>query len=329
MGTRVLRLCQYGLESTHGTAVAADTKLLVTAKVPDEDRQIKIPRVDMGVRTPLLLNSAYAQKLLAEFSIEDANGAYFEMLPLLLSMGIKNISPSGTTPSFVWAAPAVQTAAESVDTATIEIADETMAYEIEYCLCRKIKITGDVTSGEVHVSADLVGRQMKQTTVTAAIAVPTVSLINAKLARVYMDNTWAALGGAELTAALVGFDIEIDTGVHPKFLGAASRLFTSHGIGAILGTMKLTFERTAGVAAEELKYRPASGYVQTPRFVRVGITDGTNILLMDMAGLWTSWDSLSGDVEGNNIDVATLTAGYDVTGTQAISMSVTCDVASV
>jgi hypothetical protein len=156
-----------------------------------------------------------------------------------------------------------------------------------------------------------------------------VDLINAKLGRVYVDSRWAGLGTSELAAALVGFDVEIDTGVHPKFLGAASRLFTSHGIGAILGTMKLTLERTAGVAAEELYYRPASGYAQTPRFVQLEITDGTNVLTIDMAGVWTDWESLSGDVEGNTIDVATLTAGYDTTGTQAIQVTVVCDVASV
>jgi hypothetical protein len=266
-------------------------------------------------------------------TLADADGAYFGMFPVIFSMGIKNITPAeqtGAEGDYLWSAPAPQTGVETVDSITLEVGDETQAYEFAYVLCRSINITGDCTTGECHCSAELFGRQQIQTTITGAITPPTVELLTAKMARIYVDNTWAGLGGTELVAALVNFDITVNTGVHPKFVGGANRYYETHSQGAITAEATFTLERTAAVAAEELLYRPAVGtYTQTPRFIRLAVT-GTQIgagdnrsLVVDLAGLYTGWHSLGDENEGNNLDVVTLTAGYDVTGTQAIQLDVT------
>jgi len=339
MGTRVLSKVQYGKETAHGTAVAADTMLLCTATLPEADRETKIPTVNMGVRSNKLLSAAYTAKILADgVTLADADGAYYQLLPLLLSMGIKNITPAEQTPSqadYLWDAPAPQTAAESVDSVTLEVGDDTQGYEVAYCLARRLTISGDCESGECHVSADVFGDQIVQTTLTGALAVPSVEMINAKLSRLYINDTWAALGNTELASALVNWELVMDLGVHPKFLGSASRKFTTHGQAMIGAELTLTLERIAGVATEELKYRPASGYAVTPRFVRVEVTGNqigsgeVSTLTMDLAGVWTSWQPLGGDREGNTLDVVKLAAGYDITGAQAIRLAAITNVASI
>lgn len=340
MGTKTLTKCQYGLESAHGTAVAADTMLLCKASLPESDRQVHIPRVDMGVRTPLLLDAAIARKILADgLNLEDADGAYFQLFPLLFSMGlVGNVTPAEQNPSegdYLWTFAAPQTGAETVDSATLELGDDAQGYEVAYCMARNIRVTVDCESGEVHVTAGLFGDKVTATTLTGALSVPAVELCNGALARIYIDDTWAALGTAELALALVNAEINIETGVHPKHLGSASRLLSGHGQDAILGTATFTFERIAGVATEALNYRPASGYTQTPRFVRLEVTGDqigvgdSSTLTIDMAGIWTAWKTLGDEKAGNTLDVATLTFGYDPTGAQALSVAVTTTLATI
>ena len=339
MGTRTLSLCQYGLESTHGTAVPADTKLAMWATMPESDREIHIPQVVQGVRTPGLLDSAHTRRLLAEFSLEDQDGAYFEVFPLLFSALIDgNISAAeqnGGEGDYKWDFTDKQTGAEDVDSFTLEMADDTDAYEVAYCLIKSVNITGDCSSGEVHVSAEVFGDEFVQTTVTGSLSLPTtVELCNAKLARLYVDSSWANLGNTELVG-LRTFDITLNGGVHPKHYGAANRKFDSHGQNEVGGTASFVLERTSSVATEELNFRPASGHAVTSRFIRLTITGdqigaGDNqTLQIDLAGVWTAWQPISAEIDGNNVDAPTLTLGYDATGAHALALSVTTTINAI
>jgi hypothetical protein len=329
MGVKVLTKVQYGLEAAHGTAVAADTMLLCTVGIPEDDRQVHIPEVDMGVRTNLLLDAAVVRKLVADgLSIEDADGAYFQLFPLLFSCCLLgNVTPGG---AFIWTFAAPQTAAENLDSFTLEVGDNVQAYEIPYVMVRSMTITGDCISGEVHVSADCFGQFVSQTTITGAIAVPSVEMCIGKLSRIWVDNTWAGLGGTEITNCLVNWSVTLNGGAHPKFWGSANRWYTGHEQGAVTGEATFTFERNAAVAAEELLFRPAAGGVaRTTRFVELVLGGVSSSMTLDMAGQWTSWSSLGSEEEGNSLDVATLTFGYDITGTQGFQAVVTTNVASI
>jgi hypothetical protein len=332
---------QYGKETTHGTAVAADTVLAMNAILPESDRDVHIPNIAIGNRTTRLLDSAVTRRVVADgITLEDQDGAYFEVFPLLFSMGligsITATEQSTGQGDYLWTFAAPQTPGETVDSITLEVGEIGGGYEIAYCLAKSIRISGDVATGEVHVSAELFGDEVLQTTLTTSQTLPsTVELCVAKLARIYIDATWAGLGGSELAGALLNFDITINGGVHPKFFGSAARQFDSHDQGEISGTATFTFERISGVVTEEAKYRPASGYAAAARFVRLTIT-GTQIgtgdsqtLQIDMAGAWTAWQSIAGDQDGNTYDVATLTFGYDRTGTQSLSINVTTTISAI
>lgn len=340
MGSKVLTKVQYGKETTHGTAVAADTMLLCAVSLPESDREVKIPEVMIGARTNLLIDSAYVARVVADgITLEDADGAYFQLMPLLFSMVLKgNITATEQTSAqndYLWTFDAPQTGSETLDSITLEVGDDTQAYEIAYCLGRSASISFDCDSGEVHCSADLFGDKVAQTTITGGQSVPTAEMMVGTQARLYIDSTWAGLGDTELEGALVSGEITINGGGHPKHLGSSQREFDSHGQDAITGTMNLTLERTSDVATEELNYRPASGYAVTERFVRVAI-NGSQIgsgdnssLTIDMAGVWTGWHSLDSDRNGNTLDAVTLTAGYDSTGSQGVSVNVTTTVGSI
>jgi len=47
-------------------------------------------------------------------------------------------------------------------------------------------------------------------------------------------------------------------------------------------------------------------------------------------GMWTSWQPLAGDTEGNTYDVATLTMAYDDTsGSNPCVVNVTCGTSAI
>lgn len=339
MGTKRLTKVQYGKETTHGVNVASDTMLLCAITLPESDREIHIPQVDAGNRTPGLLSVADVRKVLAEGTLEDMDGAYYELFPVMLAAclesGPSGIEQTGGEGDYLWTFSAPQTAAETIDSLTLEAGETTTGYEIGYVMFRSLNFTGDCETGEVHISGEWFGEQQDQTTVTPALSLPTAELANAKLTQIYIDSSWAGLGGSELVNSLVNFDITINGGGHPKHLGTASRLFSSHGQGEITGEATFTFERNAAIYAEEAFYRPSSGYAQTPRFIRIEII-GTQIgsgdtqkLTIDMAGLWTAWPSISDEKEGNTLDVPTLTFGHDATSSEAFQAQVTTTIQTI
>jgi hypothetical protein len=341
MGVRVLTKVQYGLEGVHGTAVPADTMLLCNISVPEDDRQVHIPEVMIGRRTNLLLDAAVVRRLVADgMALEDMDGAYFQIFPLLFSCGLLGgVAPAEQTAlqaDWLWTFAAPQTGAEAINTMTMEIGDNVVQYEIPYCFARSITISADCVSGEVHVSADMVGQFVAQSTITPALAVPSVEMCIGKLSTVSVDTLWANLGTTPLTNALVNWSVTINTGAHPKFWGGASHKFSGHEQGAVSGEATFTLERNALVAAEELLFRPAAGGItRTTRCVEIEMlgtqigTGDVHSLVLDMAGQWTSWSSLGSEEEGNSLDVATLSFGYDITGAQGFQALVTTNVPSI
>lgn len=344
MGQKVLTKVQYGLEGTHGDAVAADTRLMAWATLPESDRDVVIPGAGIGQRVPGLLSAAFVRRVLAEgirLETPGESGAYYQIFPLLFSLAIAgNITPVEQNVGegdYLWTFADPLTGAETVDSTTLEIGDGTGAnegYEMAYCMAPDLEVAGNTDSGEATVEATLFGDEIARTTLTNVATMPTATGVVGKLARVYVDSTWAGLGGTELELALLDFTLSVRTGVHPKLRGSSSRTIDSHDQGEIEVTLSLGLERgVAAVGTEEAYYRATT---VTPRFVRLEIDSGVQIgagdnhtLTFDIAGAWVGWQGLGRDQDGNNIEVATLKAGYDATGTHAFTFSVLTDVAAI
>jgi len=337
MGTTKLKEFQWGYENTPGTAVAATTKGLTLITPPGQDREVHIPQGEIGVRADLLLDAAVVRRVGAVgLTMAARDGAYFQLFPHLFSMGLVKETPSaGGDGDYTYSFPAPMTSAVNVDTATLEVIDDSGAVEIPYSFVKAISISGDCDDGTFDVSADMVGQKVHPTTKTSGLSMGNVDMCVAKLTQVYVDGTWAGLGSTELANALVAFEINFETGLHAKWLGSDQMEYDNHGQGAIRGTAQLTFERTAAVLAEMAYYRPASGHDLTKRFLRFKTTGpliGGSVyhtLTLDFAGLWTDWQTIGSEKEGNNLDIATMTFGYDQTGAQVLAAEVVTDLSSI
>ena len=336
MGNRFFSKVQYGKETTRGTAVAA-TKLML-GKVPavGSDRKPVFPSEDVGINTPAVRSVIH--QYLYQNTLSTEHG-YFQQMPVLFGCGLKGgVTPTEITPSqldYLWTqTPSLVSGVDNAQNAmTIELGDDTQAFEAEYAMIERIRISGNVAQGQdaspVSVEADFFARQLTPTTFTGAIALPAAEPMNAKLAQFYLDTTWAGVGGTEKTNILRAFDIEILTGLHPKFSGSGNKYFNEHGQGMISVTANFTLEGTT--AADAIFDAQQAKTFQVIRLKITGSQLGTGTnhsLSIDIGGEWESVSPLSSEDRGDNLHSAVLVGRYDSTGAKMIQVATVTNLAS-
>ena len=338
MGQRVFSKLQWGLESSNGTAVAADTILSFAAQEVPPDRTVHFPTENLGVRVANVRAATY--NYLARYSLESAEGCYFQALPMLFSILLKgNVTPveqNGGEGDYKWDfTPDLTFGADnSLDSITLEMGDDTQAYEIEYGMLETLNISGNIAQDDgistVDVSGNLFGRQVSTASYTGALSIPTMTQMNAKLARLYVDSAWAGVGGTEKTNILRGWSIDIVGGAHPKFMGSANKYFNTHGQGDIALMATLTLERNSDSDSlfddfQAETFRVFRLEINGPQ---IGSGDLQN-LTIDFGGHIEEIVPLANQDKGNNIDTALVHMIYDTTGSKGLQVTTTTDVSAI
>jgi len=254
MGSAIFSYVQYGIESTRGTAVAA-TRVLGAAP-----KAIPLDRVWTPVKYSAGRRSQYSHKHNSAYLVRDSlvfdndHPLYFQALPVIHQCSLDgSITPSEVTPSqsdYRWDVAPSMTAANEPDTLTIELGDDVQNYEIEFCMFDNLKMASTIApdGGASPVTGEFsyFGRQVSETTKTASQALHTgLEIMNGKLSRLYVDTTWAGVGGTEVTSLLRGWELEIMTGNEPKFFGDANKYFSTYGEGHIGAMVTLDLEGTS------------------------------------------------------------------------------------
>lgn len=336
MPTTALNICQYGKESTRGTAVAATKKLLIDNHKVPVDRKPEFVADALGVKARAA--RARVDTLLVEDTLVVPQ-AYFQCLPLFFNCGLKG-AVTGTEQTvsqgdYLWTYAPSMTAANSPETITLELGDDVQGYEIEYVMFKGVKISADVPqtagSGPVKISADYFGRQVTATTLTGSIAAPSLTSINAKLARLYTDSTWANRGTTENASILRGFEIDLGFGTHPKFFGSANRYFDSYGEGNIDALITLTLEGAAAVNTTlfaDWQAGTAKAYSLKLNGPQIG-TGTTNNLTVNVWGIIESIEPLGQSVNGNNLTKVLVHGTYDTTGATIAEVKVTANTSTI
>lgn len=332
MGTSVLRKIQYGKETTKGTAVAA-TRLLPVANPPiAADRKPTYPSENVGVLADA--SRSYISGRLVRDKLK-WESAYYQALPLLFSCGVKgNITASEQTVGqgdYLWGfTPNMVGVSNAQDSVTLERGDNAFMVETEYCMFDKIKLSGEVNQdGEdstMKIESDYFGRQNTVTAFTGAIAIPALTPINTKLTHLYIDPTWAAVGSSEKTLTLRAYDIEIMTGLHPKFHGSGNDYFDNHGEGAMAIMGAFTFEGNANTADIYTAYLAQA--LAVVRLKTEGPLIGTtkkHMLQIDFSGTWEEVIPLASESNGNDLWTAVLHGFYNPTGGKLLDIQVCTD----
>lgn len=329
MGNRYFSKVQVGKETVHGTAVAA-TKILL-GKVPQikNDRKPVFPDENVGIRARAVRSVIHQYLYSNTLSTEHG---YFQQLPWIFGGGLKGgVTPSEVTPAqgdYLWnqTPSLVSGVSNAQDSFTVELGDDTQAFKAEYAMIERIRISGQVAQGmdasPVNVETDFFSRQLTPGSFTAALSLPVAEPMNAKLARFYLDTAWSGIGGTEKTDILRAFDIEILTGVHPKFSGSGNKYFNNHGEGLISVTAQFTLEGLS--AANAIFNAQQAGTFQA---VRLQINGGTiaagtpHSLKLDIGGVWESVSPLGGEDRTDNLHTCTLVDQYDATGAKLLQVA--------
>lgn len=303
MGEKVFTMAQYGVEVTKGTAVAS-TKIWPGTVKLGTDRTPKFVKYANGRRggaTATRVDQIHASDIV--LTMED--GA-FEKLPLLFSMLLKG----GVTPvAGVWTFDPSLTAAGTYNAITLEYGDDTEQYEIPYCMCTSVRISGRLGADEpVKVEARCFGQKIDVTGFTGGLTQGTLTGMIANIATLWIDSSWAGLGGTKKSALLRSYDIEITNGVHPKWLADGSLSYNAYGEGE-LGIVA-SFDYEGGTDADTEYDKFIAG---TPQAFRLLIGDATNGLQIDWYGAYELVLPLGSESEGNNITTAVV-QGMDDNG---------------
>jgi len=329
MGTSVLRKMQYGKEATHGLAVAASKMLPVSVPPIKPDRKPTYPREDIGVLADAV--RSYVSGRLVKDSLK-WDTAYFQLLPLLFSCGIRGgITPTETTAlqgDYAWDhTPYLDGTSNTQDSVTMERGDDGFEVETEYVMFDRIKLSGEINQdggdSSLKIEADYFGRQNTVTAFTAGLSIPALNPINAKLARLFIDTTWAGVGVTEKTNTLRAFDVEFLTGLHPKFHGSGNEYFDNHGEGAMAVLGAFTFEGNANAADIFTAWNAQT--LQVLRLKAEGPQIGTgakHLLQVDLSGTWEQVIPLASESNGNNLWTAVLHGFYDPTGGKLFDINV-------
>ena len=336
MPTRALSKVQYGKESTRGTSVAA-TKILAGAEI----KGVPVDRKPAFIEDALGVKVRTTRTEIHEYLVEDTlsiPNAYFQILPLIMSLGLKGgVTASETTPSqsdYLWAFTPSLTAANSPDTITLEFGDDVQEYEVEYVMFKKIKISGEVAQdgGEspVSIEVEYFGRQMTKSSFTGSLSLPTMTGMNAKLARFYKDALWANKGTTEKTNGLRKFEVEIITGLHPKMMGSASKYFNTYGESFIDATMTLTLEGNSDANAIYDDFLAGTAAVYTLVVNGPTIGSGTpHNLTVYLYGVPEMVEPLSEESNGNNLHQVLVHGIYDTVGAAMLGVNVTTNSSSI
>lgn len=330
-GVKALRKIQLGKETTAGTAVAA-TNIWRGLGTIEDQREIVVADEDVGVL--LRPSRPYTARYQAGLTLEPVE-ATFEQLPYILEMGMKGIWTAGTADAGsgkVYAYSVGTTAAQTINTFTIEGGDNEQAEEMEYAFCRSFTLSGD--SGQAWMmSAELVGRQVATASFTTSISIPTVEEMLFPKTTLYI-NTAGSVGTTSKSNTLMAAELNVsNTGFVPVYTADGQLYFGWHKGQGAEATLTLTFEHETTSIAEIAAWRAG-----TERAIRLlttgaalattGTTHTTKKMIIDCWGRWERFTKL-GDRDGNDIVEGTLRIGYSPTAAKALEITIVNELATL
>ena len=334
----VLKRIQWGLENpaAHGTPVATDAMLL------GEHPRLRPDRKPTLIEEAIPYRSMGFQHRTDTILVRDTlnfPNAYYQLIPYLFSMALKgNVTPveqTGGEGDYLWDHTPSETATNAIDSGSLQVGDELQAYLSAYMMIERIKITGNISQdggvSPVVISVDYFADGWAAGAFSGGVAVPSVERINAKLARLYIDNTWAGVGSTELVNSIRAFDIEIIPGVHPNSEGAATKKFTVHDEGNLKTNMALTLKRSSD--SDGLWDDFVTGDVlQVARLQILGSQIGAgevSTLTIDIGGELTEPVPLADDLLGTGLDTFLIEGRLDITGAKQLQATCITDLTAI
>ena len=329
-GKNYFTIAQYGKElaASKGTAVAATKIRVGTAPRVITDSKPEFITEQFNIRMESRRAHVYERLYMNTLVTPNAG---FQQFILPFATGLKgNVTASEQTSAqgdWKWTfTPGLTQAAgdNAPDSFTLQVGDDQQGWRIPYCMTDRISIKGKVSqdggAAPVSLESGFFGRYIEENALTAGQALEGSAPANAKLAQLYVDSSWAGVGGTEVADGLDEFTLEILTGVHPVFRGSGANYFNRHAEGIIGYTATFVVEHAL---RDELMSSQQAGSLQVARLKLTGSQIGSGVnhsLIVDMGGAWEDVSAIDNSDRGDNLATIALRAMYDDTGAKGLQV---------
>lgn len=328
---RAFRKIQLGVESTHGTAVAA-TEILVgrMESQPTHDAIWHIPENDRGV---LAANYETPIEVGNEVELSFQADAYDRGVLLALLNSVRS-NVTSTQPDnvnepnhYLWTIEPSLTEANTPDktngisTYTLEFGDDEQAYESEFVFTKKISISGS-PDAICEMEWEMGARQVTDTTFTGSLTAPSIKSFAFNNAKFYIDTSYAGLGGTQKTGLLRGFTWTYET-MFTGFITADGVLyFNSLTQDKIKATLEMQYRRGTDSETERAKFKNQTLFYPRIELLSNGEMDSgqsnPEYVRLDGAYRYTEWDTPD-DEDGALVTTVTAESYYDETSAKMFS----------
>ena len=318
-GRKNLRRVQLGLESTAGTAVAATTIWRGPAVGFDELSEVVQVEEQVGIFDGLDRDAISV--LFAGMELPD-QPLTFEQFPYILALaygGPVTGVQDGAGTGYVYTTTIPTTAGPTTPRRyTVEGGDDSENEEMEYAHCTAFTIKGE-HKGLTMFNASLRGRQINDSTVTPALAIPAVEDSVVSMGLVYIDAIGGTFGTTQVSAQILAFEITHEIMWVPKWAIDGNKYFSHLVYAGHKITGKITFEhdtavRRSGGAKADFEAR-------TARKLRINLlgsalttpaTHATKKVTIDMPIKYLKAGTLD-EMDGNDIVDMEFSSKYNAT----------------
>ncbi|MBK8113271.1 MAG: hypothetical protein IPK44_01480 [Candidatus Accumulibacter sp.] len=234
MASSKFNLVQLGHQTALGTAVDPTIEIPMKAAYEDK-RQVHTAEWDSGNWTPTTIVAQVASE--TAFTLEGT--AFFEMMPVLLSSGLANVTASGTPPAAIHTYVVSPSAIGVPTPLTALVGTVGMTgtsgtpfvtgpmIKLKDLYLKTLTLSGNINDKAVMCKAEFFGTTYDAGTSNAGFpqivlgTLPTLEMINALKGVLKIDDTtavgWAWSAESTFSCALLDWEWTLDTGIEPAW----------------------------------------------------------------------------------------------------------------
>jgi len=325
---RTLEIAQLGRETVKGTPVAQTTRWVGQVQVEHDEPKFWA-RTQNGIMVPKSQRGTIATRM-AKIALE--SDLTFEQILYILNMGFAGLTTgTGASADKTWQFTPSVIADPALNTFTLGYrkTDGTTSWDerVVYMFATDWEISAAI-GDNAKISANLVGRPVElATAITGAIAVPTVNYVPAALFKIYINDTFGALGTTQKLGTVISFRLAYQSPYQPKLYldGRTDLSFTSYGLKDAEWTLEIQTEFTADMLLEQQKADDNPGALRYIRLEAVGAALGGSNYEIEIDGAFEYEQggfNVDGDRDGNGTCTLRLVGSYDNTNSLGLMIKV-------
>lgn len=312
-GTQIFTYANFGKETTRGTPVAPTRQFYAEGSgLFDHDLGLNFHDAEnVGIR--LRTRRVTSTKEDVAWSLRTVSGVGYDDLVVPFSQIKGGATGVGASADKTWTFTPSWTAANSPEAYSIDLGDDVQNWRLQYAQCQTFKLSaalGDVTQLEMSGYAQRAVKGAKATPATnSAVKIP------GDLWTIKFAANIAGLGAASIsTNFLVGFDLNVETGLKFRHYLDGNLYGSQHIETDIAATLNMTVESTA-LAVSEFYDKAAAGTMDFLRLKATGPVLGGSFYSaqIDMPVLYEVPKIISGSDDGVNLYSVVARLAYDGT----------------